>query len=152
MREKQMRENEKLVPCPIARSSNNDAYNDICNVTGQPSPYFVDEGMSVCKSKIKCLRYFSKRLGKVNFKEIVTLIFSDTKTAKKEHRKYTNTIRHSRHAHTDEAEHASVDENDFMEGLADALKNHEVSKNEVVQKKIKEENDMSAIEKYKKKM
>lgn len=151
MREKQMRENEKLVPCPIARSSNNDAYNDICNVTGQPCPYFVDEGMSVCKSKIKCLRYFSKRLGKVNFKEIITLIFSDTKTAKKEHRKYTNTIRHSRHAHTDDAEHASVDENDFMEGLEDALKTHVETKIEDDQTGTLAGYQMSALEKYKKK-
>lgn len=37
MREK----TEKLVPCPIARSSNNDAYNDICKATGQPCPYFI---------------------------------------------------------------------------------------------------------------
>lgn len=146
-----MRENEKLVPCPIARSSNNDAYNDICNVTGQPCPYFVDEGMSVCKSKIKCLRYFSKRLGKVNFKEIITLIFSDTKTAKKEHRKYTNTIRHSRHAHTDDAEHASVDENDFMEGLEDALKTHVETKIEDDQTGTLAGYQMSALEKYKKK-
>ena len=146
-----MRENEKLVPCPIARSSNNDAYNDICNVTGQPCPYFVDEGMSVCKSKIKCLSYFSKRLGKVNFKEIITLIFSDTKTAKKEHRKYTNTIRHSRHAHTDDAEHASVDENDFMEGLEDALKTHVETKIEDDQTGTLAGYQMSALEKYKKK-
>lgn len=151
MREKQMRENEKLVPCPIARSSNNDAYNDICNVTGQPCPYFVDEGMSVCKSKIKCLCYFSKRLGKVNFKEIITLIFSDTKTAKKEHRKYTNTIRHSRHAHTDEAKHASVDENDFMEGIEDALKTHVETKIEDDQTGTLAGYQMSALEKYKKK-
>lgn len=144
------KENEKLVPCPIARSSNNDAYNDICSATGNPCPYFVDEGMSVCKSKMKCLCYFLKRLGKVNLKEVVILIFSNTKTAKKEHRKYTNTIRHSRHAHTDEAEHANVDDNDFMEGLVDALKDHEESRNESAQKEVTEENDMSVIEEYKK--
>lgn len=54
------------------------------------------------------------------------------------------------YAHTDEAEHANVDDNDFMEGLADALKNHEASRNEVVHKEVTEENDMSVIEEYKK--
>lgn len=148
-----MREDiETLVPCPIARSSNHDAYNDICKATGKQCPYFIDEGMSVCKSKMKCLRYFSKRSGKIYFKEVVKLIFSDTKSAKAEHYKYTNTIRPSRHMHRDEVEHTVVDANEFLADLEDALKNHEDTRSADVQEESVAEECVSALEKYQKKM
>lgn len=116
---------EKLVPCPIARSSNNDAYNDICGATGEPCPYFVDEGMSVCKSKAKCLAYFSKKGSKINLKEVTKLIASDTKSGTGTKRKYTNTIKvdkKMREAQRQEAEEGHVL---FMEDLEAALKQHE---------------------------
>ena len=147
-----MRENEKLVPCPIARSSNNDAYNDVCSATGRQCPYFGDEGMSVCKSKLKCVRYFSKRSGKVKLKKVITLIFSDTKSVKAENRHYTNTIKHSRRKHHDETKPAAVEPNDFMDELQDALKNHGETRTDDAQKGKIAGYGMSAIENYKKKM
>lgn len=116
---------EILVPCPIAKSSNNDTYNDICSATGKPCPYFVDEGMSVCKSKIKCLSYFAQRLDQVNMKKVVKLIFSDTKSGAQEESKYTNTIKPVRHMSKEEREERNSDVNQFMEELEAALKSHE---------------------------
>ena len=121
---------EKLVPCPIARSSNNDAYNDICKATGKPCPYFIDEGMSVCKSKIKCLSYFAKRESGVNLKEAIKLIFSDTKSGVGVKSEYTNTIKPSRNMHKEVEAEANSDANQFMEELETALKSREVSEEE----------------------
>ncbi len=126
-----MKENtEKLVPCPIARSSNNDTYNDICSATGKPCPYFVDEGMSVCKSKVKCLSYFAKKSSGIKLGEVIKLIFSDTKSGTGAKSEYTNTIKHSRHMQKDEIEKSNLDANQFMEELEEALKSHEVSSKE----------------------
>lgn len=126
MREK----DERLVPCPIARSSNNDAYNDLCKATGKPCPYFIDEGMSVCKSKIKCLTYFSKRWSSVNRKQVLKLILSDTKSDAGVKSKYTNTIRHNGQMQEEETDEFNADANQFVAELEAALKSHEVSNEE----------------------
>lgn len=123
-----MREtNEKLWPCPISGSSNNDAYNDICKATGKPCPYFVDEGMSVCKSKMKCLGYFAKRGTGVKLKEVIKLIFSSTKPRAGEKNQYTNTIKRDKHVHASHMHEANEENNLFVEGLEEALKKHEGS-------------------------
>ena len=120
-----MREtNEKLWPCPISGSSNNDAYNDICKATGKSCPYFVDEGMSVCKSKMKCLGYFAKRGTGVKLKEVIKLIFSSTKPRAGEKSQYTNTIRRDRHTHATHVQETNQESNVFVEELEAALKQH----------------------------
>lgn len=142
---------EKLVACPISCSSNNDEYNDICKATGKPCPYFIDEGMSVCKRKIKCLTYFSKRLNEIHFGEVAKLIVSDTKSGKGKKSKYTNTIKHSKHMDRETAAESAEDAKEFMDGLEDALKNHRETTREDVQEETAAEIPMSAIERYKKK-
>lgn len=122
MREK----TEKLVPCPIARSSNHDVYNDICKATGQPCPYYIDEGMSVCKSKMKCLTYFAKRWSSVNQKEVVKLIFSNTKPRAGVKSRYTNTIKRDKSMSAAQMHEANQENDLFVEELEDALKKHEV--------------------------
>ena len=126
MRERQMRKKkERLVACPISCSSNNDEYNDICKATGGLCPYFVDEGMSVCKSKAKCLAYFAKKGSKVNWQEVAKLISTDTKSALGRKNKYTNTIKRDKNMLDAELHKAKEENNLFIEGLEDALKNHE---------------------------
>ena len=116
---------EILVKCPISKSSNHDRYNDICKATGQQCPYYVDEGMSVCKSKIKCLTYFSKRLSDVNLKQVLKLILSDTRP--KEGMMQPSTKKsHSKHEiRTEEQEKVGQSPSEFMADLEDALKSHE---------------------------
>lgn len=114
---------EKLWPCPIARSSRNDAYNDICSATGKPCPYFVDEGMSVCKSKRKCLSYFAKRGSGVKLSKVIKLIFSNTKPRKGEKSQYTNTIKRDKRTHATHMQEANEANDLFVEGLEEALKN-----------------------------
>ena len=121
---------EKLVPCPIARSSNNDTYNDICSATGKTCPFFVDEGMSVCKNKAKCLGYFAKKGTDVNPKEVIKLIFSDTKSGAGVKSEYTNTIKRDRHMQREEKVESNLDANQFMEELDAALQSHEMSSKE----------------------
>lgn len=123
MREK----TEKLLPCPISRSSNDDAYNDICKATGQPCPYYIDEGMSVCKSKMKCLTYFAKRWSSVNLKEVVNLIFSNTKPRAGVKSQYTNTIKRDKSMSAAQKQEENQQSDIFVEELEAALKQHEVS-------------------------
>lgn len=161
---------EKLVACPISKSSNHDEFNDICKATGQQCPYFVDEGMSVCKSKAKCLAYFAKNWSIVNRDQVAKLIASDTKSYAGRRRKYTNTIKSDKHMHVEENHEVYEDNNSFMEdleaalknheeantemsshldGLEDALKNHEEVSIEEVREETVAEIKMSAIEMYK---
>lgn len=125
-----MRENEKLVRCPISKSSNRDEFNDLCKATGKPCPYYIDEGMSVCKSKTKCLKYFSKNLSGLNLGEVAKLIGSDTqgKSTKTGSHKRSSRAKHRTHTH--EAEKAIQTPEEFMEGLEDALKKHQEEKAE----------------------
>ena len=116
---------QKLVACPISKSSNHDQYNDICKATGQQCPFFEDEGMSVCKSKAKCLAYFAKNLSIVNHDQVAKLIASDTKSYAGRRRKYTNTIKADTGIRAEETHEVNEDNNSFMEDLASALKNHE---------------------------
>lgn len=125
-----MEKNEKLWPCPISGSSNNDAYNDICKATGKPCPYFVDEGMSVCKSKTKCLGYFVKKGSGVKLKEVIKLIFSNTKPRAGEKSQYTNTIKRDKRTHAAHMQEANEANDLFVEGLEAALKQHESSNDE----------------------
>ena len=118
---------EKLVACPISTSSNNDAYNDICKATGQQCPFFIDEGMSVCKSKAECLAYFAKRWSKLNHAEVAKLIASDTKSSKGKKSQYTNTIKRNRHMQEAHVQEANEEAEMFMEGLEAALKKHDES-------------------------
>ena len=142
---------EKLVACPISCSSNNDEYNDICKATGKPCPYFIDEGMSVCKSKIKCLTYFSKRLNEIHFGEVAKLIVSDTKSGKGKKSKYTNTIKKDKSMQEAEFQEAKDIDESFLEGLEEALKTHSETSTEDVQEETVAETQMSAMERYKKK-
>ncbi|MBQ3559859.1 MAG: hypothetical protein IJA07_10135 [Agathobacter sp.] len=122
MREK----TEKLMPCPISRSSNHDVYNDICRATGQPCPYYVDEGMSVCKSKIKCLLYFAKRWSSVKHKQVLKLIFSDTRPRTDVKTQYTNTLKRDKDMQVAQMDEMSHESDLFVEDLEAALKNYEV--------------------------
>ena len=123
MREK----TEKLVACPISTSSNNDAYNDICKATGEQCPFFIDEGMSVCKSKAECLAYFAKRWSKLNHGEVAKLIASDTKSSNGKKSQYTNTIKGDKHMQDAHVQEANEDAEMFIEGLEAALKKHNES-------------------------
>ncbi|MBQ8519334.1 MAG: hypothetical protein IJ455_07035 [Agathobacter sp.] len=126
-----MREKEEIIwPCPISRSSNNDAYNDICNATGKPCPYFIDEGMSVCKSKMKCLSYFAKKGTNINLEEVFKLIVSSTKPRAGERSQYTNTIKRDKSMQAAQVDEANLESNLFVEELEAALKQHEVSNEE----------------------
>jgi len=126
-----MREKEEIIwPCPISSSSNNDAYNDICNATGKPCPYFIDEGMSVCKSKIKCLGYFAKKGAGINLKEVFKLIVSSTKPRVGERSQYTNTIKRDKSMQAAQIDEANLEGELFFEELEAALKQHEVSNEE----------------------
>lgn len=161
---------EKLVACPISCSSNNDQYNDICKATGQQCPYFVDEGMSVCKSKAKCLAYFAKNWSIVNHEQVAKLIASDTKSYAGRRRKYTNTIKADKNMQVEENheanedlfmedlasalknhEETNIETTSFLDGLEDALKNHSETSTEDAQEETVAEIQMSAIERYKKK-
>ena len=142
---------EKLVACPISCSSNNDDYNDICKATGQQCPYFVDEGMSVCKSKAKCLSYFAKKGSGINMGEVAKLIASDTKSYAGRRRKYTNTIKKDKSMQEVELQEAKDTAETFLEELEDALKSHSDVATEDVQKETGAEIQMSAMDKYKKK-
>ena len=158
-----MREDEKLVACPISTSSNNDAYNDICKATGKTCPFYIDEGMSVCKSKAQCLAYFAKRWSKVNHAEVAKLIASDTKSDAGRRNKYTNTIKRDKGMQKAEKEEMNLEADSFLEGLEDALKSHsepsvEYTNNAVREKKpvpekkpAAENKPISAIEMYKRK-
>ena len=122
-----MRENfEMLLPCPISRSSNHDAYNDICKATGQQCPYYADEGMSVCKSKTKCLLYFAKRWSSVNRKQVLKLILSDTKPRAGVKTQYTNTIKRDKDMQAAQIDEMNQESDLFVEDLEAALKNFEV--------------------------
>ena len=143
---------EKLLPCPISKSSNHDEFNDICKATGQPCPYFADEGMSVCKSKAKCLAYFAKKGSNVNWQEVAKLIASDTKSNSGRKNKYTNTIRRDKSMQDVELDESREDNNSFMEGLEDALKNHEEVATENEQDDNAIEEHIMAIEESMKKM
>lgn len=142
---------EKLVACPISCSSNNDDYNDICKATGQQCPYFIDEGMSVCKSKAKCLSYFAKKGSGINMGEVAKLIASDTKSYAGRRRKYTNTIKKDKSMQEVELQEAKDTAETFLEELEDALKSHSDVATEDVQKETGAEIQMSAMDKYKKK-
>lgn len=163
---------QKLVACPISCSSNHDEFNDICKATGQQCPYFVDEGMSVCKSKAKCLAYFAKNWSIINHEQVAKLIASDTKSYAGRRRKYTNTIKADKHMQVEENHEVNEENNSFMEdleaalknheeantemsshldGLEDALKNHDETSIEGVPEETVAENQMSAMDKYKKK-
>lgn len=126
MREK----TEKLLSCPISRSSNDDAYNDICKATGQPCPYYIDEGMSVCKSKMKCLTYFAKKWSSVNPEEVIKLLFSNTKSSTGVKSQYTNTIKRDKSMRAAQREEENQESELFVEELEAALKQHEVSNEE----------------------
>ncbi len=139
---------QKIVACPISKSSNHDEFNDICKATGQPCPYFADEGMSVCKSKVKCLLYFSKRLTKVNFKEVVNLIFSDTQPKTK----VAKTSRSKHKTPVEEMDKANEASNAFIEDLEDALKKHEEENIEEGQDENEIDDHIMAIEESMKKM
>lgn len=121
-----MREKAEILwPCPISKSSNRDEYNDICKATGKQCPYYMDEGMSVCKSKAKCLAYFSKRWSEVNFKQVVKLILSDTQP-KHAILNSNHMVRKSQKlTHAEEPVKATQTASEFLEGLEDALKCHE---------------------------
>lgn len=121
---------EKLIACPISCSSNNDQYNDICKATGQPCPFFMDEGMSVCKSKTKCLAYFAKKGAGVNLEEVAKLIAADTKSGAGVKSKYTNTIKKDKNMHVAQLQEANEESDLFIEGLEEALKQHQVSNEE----------------------
>ena len=133
-----MREDEKLVACPISTSSNNDAYNDICKATGKTCPFYIDEGMSVCKSKAQCLAYFAKRWSKLNHAEVAKLIASDTKSDTGRKNKYTNTIKRDKDMQNAEKEEMNLEADSFLEGLEDALKSHSEPSVEHANKTVRE--------------
>jgi hypothetical protein len=121
-----MREKAEILwPCPISKSSNRDEYNDICKATGKQCPYYIDEGMSVCKSKAKCLAYFSKRLSEVKLKQVVKLILSDTQPKHAMLSPNPMTIKSKVESHTEDPAKPSKTASEFLEGLEDALKCHE---------------------------
>jgi len=80
--------------------------------------------MSVCKSKTKCFNYFVKKKVKVNLKEIIKLIFSDTKTVKNDSKKHSEKNMHKKLRETREYE-VSETTNAFIENLENALLKHE---------------------------
>jgi hypothetical protein len=141
-----------LVPCPIATSSDDGIYNDMCKATGKPCPYYADEGMSVCKNKLKCLKYFSKNED-VNMKTVFKLIFSNMNKLKKEYikkeyiqKEYIQREGISHHESTRYEEHNAGESTDkFVEELEAAIRyslceNEINSKNNITFEKIDEAN------------
>ena len=123
-------DSEKLIPCPISKSSNRDEYNDLCRATGQTCPYFIDEGMSVCKSKTKCIMYLAKRWKTVEWKHVVKLLLSDTKSGEGVTHKYTNTIKGHKEMYDAQMQEINEEDDSFMSGLEEAIKNHQGSDEE----------------------
>lgn len=116
-------EDKMLPPCPASMSGKNDGYNDLCKVTGEKCPFYEDEGMSICKSKTKCLNHFLKK-EYVNQQEIVKLLLSDTKSikntsSKKQHKRSSKKHRSSKDY---EVFHST---NEFIEEIEDALRKRE---------------------------
>ncbi|MBR2045254.1 MAG: hypothetical protein IJ958_03865 [Agathobacter sp.] len=70
----------ELAICPMATSkSKEDQYKDICKITNFGCPFYDDEGMSVCKSKTKCIQHFKRRIKKgkkINHSLMIKLLFS----------------------------------------------------------------------------
>jgi len=117
-------DDKNFPPCPMATSSKNDEYIDLCKITGKECPFYLDEGMSVCKSKPKCFKNFIKKKSKIKFKEAVKLIFSDTKTFKNTYKRH-NPNKSNRK--TRECQEYEVFEttDDFIINLETALKERE---------------------------
>ena len=68
-------ESGELSICTMAESVNKDIpYKDICKVTHSFCPFYEDEGMCVCKSKMKCISHFIKQF-KRGKKVKISLIF-----------------------------------------------------------------------------
>ena len=121
-----MREKPEILwPCPISKSSNRDEYNDICKATGKQCPYYIDEGMSVCKSKTKCLAYFSKRLPDVKLKQVVKLLLSETQPKHAMFNPDQMAAKAKGKPHVEEPVKPTKTASEFLEGLEDALKSHE---------------------------
>lgn len=58
-------ESGELSICTMAKAVNKDIpYKDICKITNAMCPFYEDEGMCVCKSKLKCILYFIKQFKK----------------------------------------------------------------------------------------
>ena len=57
----------------MAYSDAKDQYKDYCAVTKTMCPFYADEGMCVCKSKIKCLNYF-QTVGSASLSELKNFI------------------------------------------------------------------------------
>lgn len=138
-----MNEDKLYPPCPMATTNKHNGFRDICKITGKTCPFYIDEGMSVCKSKTKCLNHFLKCKTGIKYEGIVTLLVLDTKNFKPVHK--NNSHRGGKKKHNKSKEYEITDTtNEFIEKLEDAFLKRDAEKENQENIKIQSEEKEAA--------